>query len=117
MSNKNGSTTLLIDYVYVDSYECGKCKHEWIPRGKPSMCPKCKRKISTHSGRVYTTGKQDQIIRIAVRDGGKCKKCEATEKLQLDHIMPKSKGGSSEDSNLQLLCAKCNKAKGVKLEW
>ena len=32
----------------------------------------------------------------------------------LDHIMPLALGGKHEDSNLQLLCARCNLSKGAK---
>ena len=37
----------------------------------------------------------------------------------LDHIVPVASGGTSEDSNLQLLCPTCNMRKGAKdyEEW
>lgn len=34
--------------------------------------------------------------------------------FHIDHIVPGSKGGSSEKQNLQLLCSKCNGLKGIK---
>ena len=34
--------------------------------------------------------------------------------LEIDHIVPKSKGDPDDDSNLQLLCGNCNKMKGDK---
>lgn len=49
------------------------------------------------------------------RDGGRCQECGATEDLQLDHIIPFSKGGATSVENLQLLCGKCNREKSNKI--
>jgi hypothetical protein len=45
------------------------------------------------------------------RDSGKCVKCRSQEKLEFDHIIPVSKGGSNTARNIQLLCEKCNRSK------
>lgn len=53
-----------------------------------------------------------QRLRIFARDGHKCVECNSTRQLQIDHIKPISKGGSSDDDNLRSLCRKCNESKG-----
>lgn len=53
------------------------------------------------------------------RDNYKCQICGATSKdgalLHVDHIIPVSKGGKTEMSNLQTLCSRCNLGKSNKL--
>ena len=44
------------------------------------------------------------------RDGGACQCCGDYEYLEYDHISPYSCGGSSDVSNIQLLCRKCNRS-------
>ena len=56
---------------------------------------------------------------ILERDGRRCRMCGATvedgAKLHVDHIIPVSKGGRTEPSNLQVLCSRCNRGKSNKL--
>jgi len=56
---------------------------------------------------------------ILKRDNYKCQICGMTAKegakLQVDHIIPVSKGGKTEMSNLQTLCSRCNIGKSNKL--
>lgn len=54
---------------------------------------------------------QDVIDMVWNRDGGKCVLCGKSEKLEFDHIIPFSKGGSNTYRNLQLLCENCNRVK------
>jgi hypothetical protein len=52
---------------------------------------------------------------ILKRDGNRCVVCGQGASdgvsLEIDHIVPVSKGGSDEKSNLQVLCAPCNRGK------
>lgn len=59
--------------------------------------------------------------KIMQRDGYICKNCgaslakEANLLLEIDHIIPLSKGGLTAEDNLQTLCWKCNRSKGAKI--
>jgi hypothetical protein len=58
---------------------------------------------------------RDTQIFVWQRDRGRCVNCGSQENLEFDHIIPVSKGGSNSARNIQLLCAKCNRAKGVNI--
>lgn len=50
------------------------------------------------------------------RDPSMGRRCGSTYQTQFDHIHPFSRGGSDEAHNLQLLCGRHNRAKGVQLK-
>jgi hypothetical protein len=50
------------------------------------------------------------------RDQGRCVKCNSREKLEYDHIIPVSGGGSNTARNIELLCESCNRAKAARIE-
>ena len=51
------------------------------------------------------------------RDNGMCVLCKSTKELHFDHILPFSKGGTSESAeNIQLLCMKHNISKGARIQ-
>lgn len=58
---------------------------------------------------------------IKNRDNYTCKNCGISTSvephllLEIDHIMPISKGGLTSEDNLQTLCWKCNRTKGAKI--
>ncbi len=41
---------------------------------------------------------------VLTRDGHRCLRCGATERLEMDHIRPWSYGGRTKLGNLQTLC-------------
>jgi hypothetical protein len=52
--------------------------------------------------------------RIYKRDNYECVYCGSNKNLTLDHVMPKSRGGGNEWTNLVTSCFKCNLKKGSK---
>ncbi|MFY0592714.1 HNH endonuclease [Roseivirga sp.] len=48
------------------------------------------------------------------RDGNSCLYCGDKNDLTLDHVLPKSRGGSTTWTNLATACKKCNSLKGSK---
>jgi HNH endonuclease/Homing endonuclease associated repeat len=57
-------------------------------------------------------------FRILLRDGFSCQTCGASPlqdrgvELHVDHVLPWSKGGETEEANLQTKCERCNLGKG-----
>jgi hypothetical protein len=54
-----------------------------------------------------------QRLRRAVleRDGWRCRACGSKDDLHVDHVYPRAYGGKAVLSNLQALCAPCNRTK------
>jgi 5-methylcytosine-specific restriction endonuclease McrA len=48
---------------------------------------------------------------VWVRDKGQCVMCGNNTKLEYDHIIPYSQGGSNTERNIQILCQECNRKK------
>jgi len=59
---------------------------------------------------------RSQRLRILERDNYQCRDCGSKKHLSIDHIIPVSRGGNSDDDNLQVLCMSCNTTKGNKLK-
>lgn len=58
-------------------------------------------------------------IRVVRRDNYTCQKCGThlqDDEVEFDHRIPVSKGGSSEEHNIQLTCFDCNREKSAKIE-
>lgn len=57
--------------------------------------------------------------KVIIRDNYTCQSCGKYMPdevgLQVDHIVPVSKGGKTVLSNLQVLCSKCNGKKSDKI--
>jgi hypothetical protein len=76
------------------------------------------------AGRIKRLMEPDQLpfeqrLRIITRDGGSCVYCGGDYWLGVDHVMPRSRGGSDDDGNLVACCRSCNSSKRNKTpdEW
>ncbi len=78
-----------------------------------------KKKSTSYQRSLMTTKLRTQIKE---RDNYTCQKChnsihqEPNLLLEIDHIIPISKGGLTEEDNLQTLCWRCNRSKSNKIE-
>lgn len=83
------------------------------------LSEKIKFNKSVAGQRALMTSKLRQ--RIKERDGYACRQCGASVQqepnllLEIDHIIPVSKGGLTAEDNLQTLCWRCNRKKGAKI--
>lgn len=83
------------------------------------LAERIKFKQSAAGQRALMTAKFREFIKQ--RDGYKCKLCDVSVAaepnllLEVDHIVPVSRGGMSTAENLQTLCWRCNRSKSNKL--
>lgn len=66
------------------------------------------------SGGAHTAKQWQDLVRLYDHRCLRCGKQEPEITLHGDHVLPISRGGSSDISNIQPLCARCNKSKGPK---
>lgn len=99
-----GMEILIEDWIKRNSITCGYpyILHSFILRFTK------KRKLERYIPlpiRKMILKKYDQV----------CVICGSSENIEFDHIIPVSKGGTSEFSNIQLLCKSCNIKKSNKV--
>lgn len=93
-------------YSFSDIVTC----YEWAVGKKGHMT------FVEEQRRIVTDSLRYDVLK---RDGFRCRVCGATvsdgAKLEVDHIIPVSKGGKSTMDNLQTLCERCNRGKRDKI--
>jgi 5-methylcytosine-specific restriction endonuclease McrA len=126
MKNYSPGASVKHDYSYI----CDKCEIDdgratliWDPlpgrKGHFAICLNCLLDLNQQFNSNYPgTAPLIEITRIIIperlrneiyeRDNYKCVKCGDSNDLQLDHVIPFSKGGRTERKNLQTLCKACN---------
>ncbi len=105
------SLEAFVEYINEDeSLEDNNQQSEAVSEKKKKTIIKKKRTSRNISDRMR--------FRILSRDGFTCQSCGASPikergvQLHVDHIVPWSKGGETEEDNLQAKCKQCNLGKG-----
>lgn len=116
--------------LFPTNQPCDRCGEElWVfvslsPNAKSATwkCSYCGRATIINGAIRHSKGEN---VRAAIpkevqrevwrRDRAKCVECGSSEKLEYDHIIPRSKGGSDTTRNIQLLCESCNRKKSSKI--
>ena len=90
-----------------------KMRREWLKRNphKASCYSNKRRAALNKSESNYTINEWTNLCNTT---GNKCLQCNKQEELTVDHIIPISKGGNNDISNIQPLCGSCNSSKGTK---
>lgn len=118
---------LVVEYKFSYTSDGGKAKRSFvIPMTEETIVQLIKTlegKLTiscfTKEQRMLMTNKLREFIKK--RDNYTCKHCgnstynEPNLLLEIDHIIPVSKGGCTSEENLQTLCWKCNRTKGDKI--
>lgn len=103
-------------------FETARCgvQRPQVHRGIPATCQRCLShghrrgrqgaKVSNIHARAPNAALRELVLE---RDGRRCRlRGVATPgALQIDHVIPYSRGGLTVASNLQVLCANCNHEK------
>ena len=102
--------------LYTEEYPVGSCTRCGGILRENKTCKKC---VSEYGKAYIKRTKRRARFRVGVcqalyeRDKSccLCGKDFVEGDFEIDHVLPKSRGGSSEFDNLQLLCPTCNKSK------
>lgn len=105
LNKENIDRTLILDFAnFVDDLDVEITL--FIVWTEPKKSPQSK-KTRGISGTIRQN--------VLMRDNYTCQICGATvkdgAKLEIDHIIPYSKGGTNDENNLQVLCQQCNREK------
>ncbi|MGG6263286.1 HNH endonuclease [Leptolyngbya sp. AN03gr2] len=89
---------------------------QWEVRS-PNLVLKVSEHIRLLAGNPERRWKTPPVTRRELfrRDNHTCQYCGTTKHLTIDHVIPRSKGGTHTWDNVVAACARCNSAKGDRL--
>lgn len=119
--------TLSVEYRFSYTSDGGMVQKSFqVPMTEETITDLIERlesKLTTEAFTIEQRALMTQKLRekIKIRDDYTCKMCgnstikEPNLLLEVDHILPVSKGGRTTEENLQTLCWKCNRTKSNKI--
>jgi len=121
-------TTDQIDFIHANKEWGGKWIAEqlglnraalwqWASDNRVSLKPhwSCNKKLPTNKSSSWPKGYRNYKNYLVERDGLRCHYCDTLMKYdeaQIDHKIPRVRGGTDAPHNLVLACARCNNIKG-----
>ena len=115
--NNQGKYVNSINYKF-----CARCNKSL--QDKRSNAIYCSRTCNSMDHNFKYLGAKGIIVRTArrreiiERDGFLCYLCNKQlefKAIEIDHLIPKSRGGTSDPSNLAVACLPCNRSKGNRI--
>lgn len=78
----------------------------------PSLEPRAKTWHSACASAYREVSPKHQRAAVEARDGRRCARCGVVRaRVEVDHVVPLSRGGENRLRNLQTLCVPCHRAK------
>lgn len=106
--------------------ERGRARYAKDPDGFMVVC-RAWRNANPHRLRMYERSRRalevgaegsvslDEWESIKAKQRGRCSHCNRKTKLEMDHIVPLSRGGCNYAFNIQGLCRRCNASKNARI--
>ena len=69
---------------------------------------------TTPATKPQPLSKSARRSRVFAKAQNACQSCGSTYALELDHILPRAKGGSDDEANLRVLCRRCNQHQALR---
>lgn len=89
-----------------------RCPRLAVSRGRCEFHPPPARTHELSATRRGYGSAWRRVVERAIAEQPWCSRCGRTDRLSGDHIIPLSKGGTDDPSNVRVLCVPCNSAKG-----
>lgn len=93
--------------------QCKETMQKWVENNRDQH--NLNGRIAKQRRRAAGDLSKDDWLEVLAEFGNACLACGATERIEMDHIVPIIKGGLNLKDNLQPLCKSCNTRKTTKI--